>query len=163
MGLRYTCAAPPLCPSEPAGRDRSFVQRALVCRRVLSVAEQKAPVYHHPQQALWVAAITLVVQPVPQFHHTQIGLTEARILNKLLFFLCMLFGMAVRTSRLTAQRLFCFIPARLPKADIRPDLVVFLVSTDDAVFFCIFHEKLPICHVLCDILAHEGYGSFLVM
>ena len=28
----------------------------------------------------------------------------------------------------------------------------------DAIFFCVLHQGLPILHVLCYTLAHEGYG-----
>ena len=48
--------------------------------------------------------------------------------------------------------------ASLPKVDVRSALVVLPVGAADAIFLCVFHQGLPVCHVLCYTLTHEGYG-----
>ena len=37
-------------------------------------------------------------------------------------------------------------------------LSIFPTGAADAVFFCVLHERLPVCHVLCYTLVHERYG-----
>ena len=63
-----------------------------------------------------------------------------------------------RPPGLTGQGCRTSIPALLPEVAIRPALVVFPTGAADAVFFCVLHERLPVCHVLCYTLVHERYG-----
>ena len=66
----------------------------------------------------------------------------------------------VRTSGLAGQRFHTSIPARLPKVDIRPAFVIFPAGPAYAIFRRILHEGLPIPHVLCYTITHEGQSSF---
>jgi len=124
----------------------------------LAGRREKPLLAHNPEQALRAAGITTLPQPVPQLHHTKVWIAAAHIPDQLQLRLCVLVGMAVGTSGLTGQRLHRSIPAGFPEADIRPALVVFSAGSAHAVFLRVFHQGLPICHVLCYTLAHEGYG-----
>ena len=73
----------------------------------------------------------------------------------------MLVGVTVGPPGLAGQGCRSSIPAGLPEVDVRPALVVLSAGPADAVFLRIFHWGLPICHVLCYTLAHEGYGLFV--
>ena len=96
---------------------------------------------------------------MPQLHHAEPGGEAAHITDQLQFCLCVLIRMTVGTPRLTGQRFYRSIPANSPEVDVRTVLVVlFPTGMADAVFLSVFHQGLPICHVLCYILAHEGYG-----
>ena len=108
------------------------------------------------EQALRAAGIAPLAQPVPQFHHTQVRITAAHIPDQLQLCLCVLVGMTVRASGLAAQGLHCSVPTGLPEVDIRPALVVLPAGPADTVFLCVFHQGLPIRHVLCYTLVHEG-------
>ena len=114
---------------------------------------------HDPEQALWAAGIAPLPQPVPQRHHTQVWITAAQIPDQLQLGLRVLVGMAVRPSGLAGQRLHRSIPARLSEVDVRAALVVLPAGSADAVFLRVFHQGLPIYHVLCYTLDHEGYGT----
>ena len=119
---------------------------------------KQAQLSHHPEQAFRTAGVAALTQPVPQFHHAQLWVPAAHVPDQLQLRLCVLVGMAVGPSGLTGQRLRRSIPACFPKVDVRPALVVFPAGPADAIFFCVLHQGLPICHVLCYTLAHEGYG-----
>ena len=67
--------------------------------------------------------------------------------------------MAVRPSGLAGlagQRSYISIPACFPVVDVRPALVVLSTCTANAIFCGILHERLPIPHVLCYTVSHEG-------
>ena len=113
---------------------------------------------HDPEQALRASGIATLAQPVPQLHHTKVWIAAAHIPDQLQLRLCVLVGMAVGASGLAGQGLHRSIPAGLPEVDVRPALVILPAGTAHAVFLCICHQGLPICHVLCYTLAHEGYG-----
>ena len=68
----------------------------------------------------------------------------------------MLLRMAVRPSGLAGQRSYTSIPACFPVVDVRPALVVLSTCTANAIFCGILHETLPISHVLCYTVSHEG-------
>ena len=110
------------------------------------------------EQALRTAGIASLTQPVPQLHHAQVGIAAAHIPDQFQLRLCVLVGMAVGPSGLTGQGGHTSVPAGFPKVDVRPALVVLPAGTADAVFLRVFHQGLPIRHVLCYTLAHEGYG-----
>ena len=74
----------------------------------------------------------------------------------------MLPGMTVRPSGLTAKGFYRTVPATAPEADVGTSLVVFAAGSANAILLCVLHQGLPIPHVLCYSVAHEGYGSFLV-
>ena len=129
-----------------------FVRLFLLCR-------WKHPqLPHHPEQALRTACITPQPQPMPQFHHAKAGISAAQIPDEFEFCFCVLIWMAVGTPGLTGQRARRSVPAGLPEVDVRPALVVLPAGTAHAVFLRILHQGLPICHVLCYTLAHEGYS-----
>lgn len=134
-----------------------FVRLGFI-RFFLLGSRKQAQLSHDPEQAFRAAGIATFPQPVPQLHHTQIRVAATHIPDQFQLRLRMLVGMAVGTSGLTGQRCHTSIPAGLPEVDVRPALVVFPAGTADAVFFCVFHQGLPICHVLCYTRAHEGYG-----
>ena len=94
---------------------------------------------HDPEQALRAAGIAAPAQPMPQLHHTEVWIAAAHVTNQFYFFLCVLIGMAVRTSGLAGQRISASIPARLPEVDVRPAFAVFPACTAYPVFLCIFH------------------------
>ena len=119
---------------------------------------KQAQLSHDPEQAFRTAGVAPLPQPVPQFHHAQVGIPAAHVPDQLQLRLCVLVGMAVGPSGLTGQRLCRSIPACFPKVDVRPALVVLPAGPADAIFLCVLHQGLPICHVLCYTLAHEGYG-----
>ena len=110
------------------------------------------------EQALRAAGVAALPQPVPQLHHAQVGVAAAHVPDQLQLRLCVLVGMAVRPPGLAGQGCHTPIPAGLPEVDVRPALVVFPAGAADAVFLRVFHQGLPIRHVLCYTLAHEGYG-----
>ena len=113
---------------------------------------------HDPEQALRTASVAPFPQPVPQLHHAQVWVTAAQISDQLQLCLRVLVGMAVRPPGLAGQGLRRSIPAGFPEVDVRPALVVLSAGPADAVFLRILHQGLPIRHVLCYTLAHEGYG-----
>ena len=127
--------------------------------RFFLLGGRKQPQFtHDPEQALRAADVAPLPQPVPQFHHAQVWIAAAHIPDQLQLRLCVLVGMAVRPPGLAGQGCHAPIPAGLPEVDVRPALVVFPAGTAHAVFFCVLHQGLPIRHVLCYTLAHEGYG-----
>ena len=95
---------------------------------------------------------------MPEFNHAQGWISAAHVPDGLPFCFRMLVWMAVRPLGLTGKGCRTSIPALLPEVDVRPALVVFPTGAADAVFFCILHERLPVCHVLCYTLVHERYG-----
>lgn len=113
---------------------------------------------HHPEQALRPAGIAPFPQPVPQFHQAKARIAAAHVPDQLQFCLCVLIWMAAGPPGLAGRRSHCSVPAGLPEVDVRPALIVFSAGPADAVFLRILHQGLPICHVLCYTLAHEGYG-----
>ena len=122
-------------------------------------SSRKQPKFaHDSEQALRAAGIASQPQPVPQLHHAEVGIAAAHIPNQLQFCLRMLIWMAMGTSGLTGQGFHRAIPSSLPEVDVRPTLVVLPAGTAHTVFLCVFHQGLPVCHVLCYTLAHEGYG-----
>ena len=74
----------------------------------------------------------------------------------------MLPGMAVRPSGLTAKVFYRPVPVTAPEVDVGASFVVFAAGSANAILLCVLHQVLPIPHVLCYTVAHEGYGSFLV-
>ena len=119
---------------------------------------EQAQLSHDPEQALRAAGIAPLPQTVPQFHHAETGVPAAHVPDQLEFRFCVLVGMAVGPPGLAAQGFHGSIPASLPEVDIRPAFVILPAGAADAIFFCILHQGLPVCHVLCYTLAHEGYG-----
>ena len=134
-----------------------LVRLGLICFFLLRRWEQPQ-LAHHPKQALRTAGIAPLPQPVPQLHHAQTGIAAAHILDQLQLRLRVLVWVAVGPTGLAGQGLDRSIPASLPEVDVGPALVVLPAGTADAVFLCVFHQGLPICHVLCYTLAHEGFG-----
>ena len=126
--------------------------------RFLLFGWKQSQLSHDPEQALRTAGVAPLPQPVPQFHHAQAGIAAAHIPDQLQLRLCVLVGMAVGPSGLTGQRLRRSIPACFPKVDVRPALVVLPAGSTDGIFLRILHQGLPIHHVLCYTLAHEGFG-----
>ena len=78
--------------------------------------------------------------------------------NEFQFGLRVLVWMTVGASGLAGKGRHTSVPELHSEIDVRPALVVFPAGTAHAVFFCVLHQGLPICHVLCYTLAHEGYG-----
>ena len=74
----------------------------------------------------------------------------------------MLPGMAVRPSGLTAKGFYCPIPATAPEVDVGASFVVFAAGSANAILLCVLHQGLPILHVLCYTVAHEGCGPLSV-
>ena len=72
----------------------------------------------------------------------------------------MLPGMAVRPSGLTAKGFYRPVPATAPEVDVGASFVVFAAGSANTILFCVLHQGLPILHVLCYTVAHEGCGSF---
>ena len=139
-----------------AGIGHLLIRFWLICL-LLAGWREKSQFAHNPEQALRAAGIPPLPQPAPQFHHTKVWIAAAHIPDQLQLRLCVLVGMAVGTSGLTGQRLHRSIPAGFPEVDIRPALVVFSAGSAHAVFLRVFYQGLPIRHVLCYTLAHEGY------
>ena len=83
--------------------------------------------------------------------------------DQLQFSFCVLIGMAVGFAGLAGQGCHTPIPAGLPEVDIGPAFVVFPAGAADAIFLCVLHQGLPIRHVLCYTLAHEGCGLLSVL
>ena len=50
------------------------------------------------------------------------------------------------------------VTALPPEADVLPAFVVIAAGAAYAVLLRVFHQRLPVFHVLCCILFHEGYG-----
>ena len=82
----------------------------------------------------------------------------AHIPDQLQLRFCVLVWRAVGPPGLADQGFCSTIPASPPEVDIRPALVKLPAGTADAVFLRVLHQGLPVCHVLCYTLAHEGYG-----
>ena len=72
----------------------------------------------------------------------------------------MLPGMTVRPSGLTAKGFYRTVPATAPEVDVGASFVVFAAGSANTILFCVLHQELPILHVLCYTVAHEGCGSF---
>ena len=134
-----------------------LVRLGLICVFLLCRREQTQPA-HYPEQTLRTAGVAALPQPVPQLYHAQVGVAAAHIPDQFQLRLCVLVGMAVGPPGLTGQGLCRAVPASLPEINVGPALVVLPAGTDDAVFLRIFHQGLPIRHVLCYTFAHEGYG-----
>ena len=92
---------------------------------------------------------------MPQFDHAQRWISAAHVTNELQFGFRVLIRMTVRSS---GEGRHTSIPTLLPEVDVRPAFVVLSAGTANAVFLGILHQRLPIRHVLCYTLAHEGYG-----
>lgn len=140
-----------------AGIGHLLIRLGFICFLLLSPRKQPQ-LAHNPEQALRAAGITSFPQPVPQFHHAQVWIAAAHVPDQLQLCLRMLVRMAVRPPRLAGQRCHAPIPPGLPEVDVRPALVVLPTGSADAIFLRVLHQGLPICHVLCYTLAHEGYG-----
>lgn len=117
---------------------------------------------HDSKQALGPPGIAALFQSMPQFHQTKMRVTAAHIPDQLQLCLCMLVWMAVGPSGLAGQGFRTPIPAGTPEADILPTLVILSAGTADAVFLRILHYGLPVCHILCYTLFHEGCGLLSV-
>ena len=94
---------------------------------------------------------------MPQFDHPQGWISTAHVTNELQLGFRVLIRMTVRSSGLAAEGRHTSIPTLLPELDVRPAFVVLSAGTANAVFLGILHQGLPIGHVLCYTLAHEGY------
>ena len=140
-----------------AGISHLLIGLGLVGWLLLCLRKQ-AQLPHDPEQALRAAGITSFPQSVPQLHHTEVRIATAQVPDQLQLRLCVLVGVVMRPPGLTGQGLHGPIPACFPEIDVRPALVILPAGTADAVFLRVFHQGLPICHVLCYTLAHEGYG-----
>ncbi len=134
-----------------------LVRFGFICFFLLCRWEQPQLV-HPPKQAFWAAGIAPQPQLVPQRRRAKIRIAATHIPDQLELCLCMLVGMAVGPPGLAGQRSHRSVPAGLSEVEVRPALVVFPASTADAVFLRVFHKGLPVCHILCYTLAHEGYG-----
>ena len=77
------------------------------------------------------------------------------ISEELEFFLCMLPGVAVRTSGLTGKGLQGTVVAGTPEVDIRPAFVVLPTGTAYSVLLGVGQQRLAIFHVLC-YTVHEA-------
>ena len=97
-------------------------------------------------------------QTVPELQHAQRGITAAHVPNQLQLRFRMLVRVAVGTPGPAGQGFHTAVPTALPEVDIRPALVILSAGPADTVFRCVFHQGLPIRHVLCYTFAHEGYG-----
>ena len=95
---------------------------------------------------------------MPQFDHPQSWIPTAHVTNELQLGFHVLIRMTVRASGLAGEGRHTSIPTLLPEVDVRPAFVVLSAGTANAVFLGILHQRLPIRHVLCYTLAHEGYG-----
>ena len=93
---------------------------------------------------------------MPQFDHRQYWIPTAHVTNELQFGFRVLIRMAVRASGLAGEGRHTSIPTLLPKIDVQPAFVVLPAGTANAAFLGILHQRLPVCHVLCYTLAHEG-------
>ena len=113
---------------------------------------------HDTEQALRAASVAALPQTMPEFNHAQGWISAAHVPDEFPFCFRMLVWMAVRPPGLAGKGCRTSIPALLPEVDVRPALVVFPTGAADAVFFCVLHERLPVCHVLCYTLVHERYG-----
>ena len=92
---------------------------------------------------------------MPQFDHPQGWIPTAYVTNELQLGFRVLIRMTVWASGLAGEGRHTSIPTLL---DVRPAFVVLSAGTANAVFLGILHQRLPILHVLCYTLAHEGYG-----
>ena len=50
------------------------------------------------------------------------------------------------------------VPALPPEVNVRPAFVVLAAGAAYTVLLRVFHQRLPVFHVLCYTLFHEGYG-----
>ena len=98
---------------------------------------------------------------MPQLHHAERWILAAHIPDQFQFRLSVLIVMAVGTSGPVGQGPHTAIPAALPEVDIRPAFVVLSTCSAHAVFRRVFHQGLPVPHVLC-YTGHEGYGPLSV-
>ena len=73
---------------------------------------------HDAEQTFRSAGIAALLEPVPQFHHTKIGVSAPHIPNHLEFIFGMLVGMTVRTPGLATQGFHTTVPARLPEVNV---------------------------------------------
>lgn len=117
---------------------------------------------HTAKQTFNSAGISSFLQSLPQLGKPQLGIPVSHITNKFEFFLCVLPRMAVRPSGLTGKGFYCPIPATTPEVDVGASFVVFAACSADTILLCVLHQGLPILHVLCYTIAHEGCDSFLV-
>ena len=90
--------------------------------------------------------------------HPQGGIAAAHIADQFQFFLGVLVWMMVRAAGLAGKRLDAPVPAGFPEIDVGAAFVVFAAGSADAVFLSILHEGLPITHILCYTVRHEGSG-----
>ena len=95
---------------------------------------------------------------MPQLDYAQRWISAAHVTNELQLGFRVLIRMTVRASGLAAEGRHASIPTLLSEVDVRPAFVVLSAGTANAVFLGILHQRLPIRHVLCYTLAHEGYG-----
>lgn len=127
--------------------------------RLFLLCRGKQPQFSHDsKQAFRTARIATPPQAMPQLHHTQRRIPTAHIPDQLQLCFCVLVGVAVGSSGLTGQGLQRTIPTFSPEVDIRPAFVILSAGSADAIFFCVFHKGLAICHVLCYTFTHEGTG-----
>ena len=135
-----------LCGRHPAeGPHRGVVRAAVVDSELLCKVVQGIECVARIEAFLILA--------VAQLNHAKFGIPAAHVADELQLGLRVLAWMTVRSSEWQARE------AALPfQRCFRPALVVLSASTAHAVFIGILHKELPISHVLCYTLAHEGYG-----
>jgi len=63
--------------------------------RFLLFRREQPQLSHYPEQALRAAGVAALSQPVPQLHHTQLGISPTHVPDQLQLRLCVLVGMAV--------------------------------------------------------------------
>lgn len=115
------------------------------------------------EQALRTAGISTLSEPVPQLRQAQFWVPAAHVPDELQFLRRMLVGMMMRTAGVAPQGLHTPVLTRLPEVDIRPGSIVFSARPAHAIFRRVFHQGLPVCHVLCYTLSHEGYSLLSVL
>ena len=108
---------------------------------------------HHTERAFRTACIAPLPQTAPELDHARRWISAVHVTDELQLGFCVRVRMAVRTFGLTGKGCRTSIPVLYPEADV--------VLPAGAVFFRVFHEGLPIGHVLCYTFAHEEYGLLL--
>lgn len=110
------------------------------------------------KQTLQTAGISPLSKPVPQLRQAQFRVSAAHVPDELEFLRCMLVGVVTGPAGLTRQRLYRAVPACFLEINIRPGSIILSAGPPNAVLLCVFHQGLPVRHVLCYILAHKGCG-----
>ena len=65
---------------------------------------------------------------------------------------------AVWLCGLTVEGCITSVQALPPEADVLTAFVVLAAGAAYTVLLRVFHQRLPVFHVLCYTLFHEGYG-----